>query len=121
MNREQKRWVVRPAGDRAKIAQISSATHISPILAELLLQRGINTVEAADDFFNPKIENLHDPFLMQDMMKAVLRIEQAIRSKQRVMIYGDYDVDGISAVSLVYIFLGQWMDDIMFYIPDRYA
>ncbi|WP_294600503.1 single-stranded-DNA-specific exonuclease RecJ [uncultured Rikenella sp.] len=116
-----KKWVVRPAGDAAKVETLSTALGIDPKLANLLVQRGIDTTESARRFFDPKLEELHDPYLMKDMMLAVQRIEQAISRRERVMVYGDYDVDGISAVALVYNFLSRWMDDLLFYIPDRYA
>ncbi|WP_300726673.1 single-stranded-DNA-specific exonuclease RecJ [uncultured Rikenella sp.] len=117
----EKKWVVRPAGDAAKVETLSTALGIDPKLANLLVQRGIDTTESARRFFAPKLEELHDPYLMKDMMLAVQRIEQAISRRERVMVYGDYDVDGISAVALVYNFLSRWMDDLLFYIPDRYA
>lgn len=116
-----KKWVVRPAGDASKVEALSTTLGIDPKLANLLVQRGIDTTELARQFFDPKLEELHDPYLMKDMMLAVQRIEQAISNRERVMVYGDYDVDGITAVALVYNFLTRWMDDLLFYIPDRYA
>lgn len=117
----QKRWEITQSGDIIAAEKISKAMDLPLILADLLVQRGIDTVETAEKFFNPKLEYLHDPFLMQDMMTAVLRIDKSIREKERVMIYGDYDVDGTTAVALVYLFLKQFLPDTMFYIPDRYA
>lgn len=117
----QKQWEIAQSGEKTKVDAVAKAHNLSPILADLLVQRGIDTPEKADDFFNPQLKNLHDPFLMQDMMIAVKRIDEAIQKKQRVMIYGDYDVDGTTAVALVYLFFKQWLPDIMFYIPDRYA
>lgn len=117
----EKKWVVRPAGDAARVSELSSALGIDPKLANLLVQRGIDTTEKARQFFDPKLDELHDPYLMKDMLFAVQRIEQAISRGERVMVYGDYDVDGITAVALVYNFLSRWMDDLLFYIPDRYA
>lgn len=116
-----KKWVVRPAGDAAKVETLSTTLGIDPRLANLLVQRGIDTTELARQFFDPKLDELHDPYLMKDMMLAVQRIEQAISNGERVMVYGDYDVDGITAVALVYNFLSRWMNDLLFYIPDRYA
>lgn len=116
-----KKWVVRPAGDAAKVEALSATLGIDPRLANLLVQRGIDTMELARQFFDPKLDELHDPYLMKDMMFAVQRIEHAISHRERVMVYGDYDVDGITAVALVYNFLSRWMDDLLFYIPDRYA
>lgn len=117
----QKRWVIAPVGEAMKVEAIAKSQNLSATLANLLVQRGIDTPEKASDFFNPKLSNLHDPYLMQDMMAAVQRIDEAVRMRQRVMIYGDYDVDGTTAVALVYLFFKQFIPDIMFYIPDRYA
>ena len=100
---------------------MSATLDIDPKLANLLVQRGIDTTEKARQFFDPKLDELHDPYLMKDMLFAVQRIERAISEGERVMVYGDYDVDGITAVALVYNFLSRWMDDLLFYIPDRYA
>lgn len=117
----EKTWVVKPAGDAQKVRTLSESLGIHPVLANLMFQRGIETPQEGWQFFNPQLENLHDPFLMQDMLKAVQRIDRAIQNQERVMVYGDYDVDGITAVSLVYNFLSKWMPDLLFYIPDRYA
>ena len=84
---------------------MSEELGISSILCQLLVRRGITTVEAAKKFFRPRIEDLHDPFLMNDMDKAVDRLNQAMGKKERILIYGDYDVDGITAVALVYKYL----------------
>ncbi|CDN32459.1 Single-stranded-DNA-specific exonuclease RecJ [Mucinivorans hirudinis] len=119
--RAEKRWVVKPAGDAQKVAHLSRCLSIDRPLANLLFQRGVTTPEEANDFFNPQLENLLDPFLMQDMLTAVERIDRAVRREERIMIYGDYDVDGISAVSLLYNFLIKWSKELLFYIPDRYA
>ena len=99
------------------------AAHLrmSPVLANLLVQRGIDTVEKANKFFNPQLCDLHDPFLMKDMERAVERIERAIANNEMIMVYGDYDVDGTTAVALVYKFLKQiGHKNLVFYIPDRY-
>ena len=93
---------------------------IDPHLAKLLVQRNIDTKEKAFDFFNPDLANLHDPFLYPDMDLAVKRIEKAIGNKERILIYGDYDVDGTTAVALVYKFLRRFTNNIDYYIPDRY-
>ncbi len=93
---------------------------IDPYLAKLLVQRGIDTKDKAFDFFNPDLANLHDPFLYPDMDLAVKRIEKAIGNKERILIYGDYDVDGTTAVALVYKFLRRFTNNIDYYIPDRY-
>ena len=117
-----KRWVVKPQGDTPTVERLSAALGIAPVLANLLVQRGIDTVEKADKFFNPSLADLHDPFLMKDMDKAVERIGQAVRNGEKIMVYGDYDVDGTTAVALVYKFLRQiGHKNLLFYIPDRYT
>lgn len=93
---------------------------MSPVLCRLLVQRGIKTKEEADKFFHPNLRDLHDPFLLPDMDKAVQRIEKALGQKQRIMIYGDYDVDGTTAVALMYKFLRKFTTNLDYYIPDRY-
>ena len=118
----EKRWVVKPQGDPATAAMLAAALRISPVLANLLVQRGIDTVEKAEKFFKPSLADLHDPFLMKDMEKAVERVERAVANQEKIMVYGDYDVDGCTAVALVYKFLRQiGHKNLMFYIPDRYT
>ena len=117
-----KRWVVKDQGEPQVVENLSAALGIAPVLANLLVQRGIDTVEKADRFFNPSLAHLHDPFLMKDMDKAVARVEQAVRNGEKIMVYGDYDVDGTTAVALVYKFLRQiGHTNLLFYIPDRYT
>ncbi len=94
--------------------------NINPTLAGLLAQRDIETFDEAKSFFRPSLDNLHDPFLMNDMKVAVERIEAAIRKGEKILVYGDYDVDGTTAVALVYSFFKNYYDNIDFYIPDRY-
>ena len=118
----EKRWVVKPQGNPEAVAAMAAATGISPVLANLLVQRGIDTLEKAKKFFNPQLSDLHDPFLMKDMDKAVERVERAVRNREKIMVYGDYDGDGTTAVALVYKFLRQiGHKDLLFYIPDRYT
>ena len=118
----EKRWVVKPQGERSVVESLASHLGMSPVLTNLLVQRGIDTVEKAKRFFSPSLRDLHDPFLMKDMDKAVERIEKAVKAGEKVMIYGDYDVDGTTAVSLVYKFLSQiGHKNLLFYIPDRYV
>ena len=118
----EKRWVVKPQGNPEAVAAMAAATGISPVLANLLVQRGIDTLEKAKKFFNPQLSDLHDPFLMKDMDKAVERVERAVRNREKIMVYGDYDVDGTTAVARVYKFLRQiGHKDLLFYIPDRYT
>ena len=117
-----KRWEVKAQGEPTAVATIASHIGISPVLANLLVQRGIDTVEKAEKFFDPQLHDLHDPFLMKDMDRAVARVEQALERGERIMVYGDYDVDGTTAVALVYKFLRQiGHTNLMFYIPDRYT
>ena len=118
----EKRWVVKPQGDKAAVEALASQLGMSKVLTNLLVQRGIDTVEKAKRFFSPALRDLHDPFLMKDMDKAVERIERAVKAGEKVMIYGDYDVDGTTAVALVYKFLSQiGHKNLLFYIPDRYV
>ena len=93
--------------------------NLSPI-AEVLLRRGVDSRAGAERFFNPSTSDLHDPFLLGDMDKAVERLNKAMGSKQRIMIYGDYDVDGTTAVALVYKYLQNYYSNIEYYIPTRY-
>ena len=118
----EKRWVVKPQGHPATVAMLATELGISPVLANLLVQRGIDTVEKANKFFKPDLSDLHDPFLMKDMDRAVERVEQAVKRGEKIMIYGDYDVDGCTAVALVYKFLRQiGHKNLTFYIPVRYT
>ena len=91
-----------------------------PPVSELLVQRGVTSVEDAERFFNPRLKNLHDPFLMPDMDKAVERLNKAMGAKEKIMVYGDYDVDGTTAVALVYKYLSNFYSNIDFFIPTRY-
>ncbi len=100
--------------------EIAQELNIDPVLAELLVRRGLSTKEEAEKFLHPSLSDLHDPFLMPDMEIAVKRIEKALGNKERILIYGDYDVDGTTAVSLVYKFLRKITNNIDYYIPDRY-
>ncbi|MFR9620848.1 MAG: single-stranded-DNA-specific exonuclease RecJ [Rikenellaceae bacterium] len=118
----EKRWVMRPDVEQQKAEALAKALDIAPVLAKLLIQRGIETPEKAKNFFDPQLSSLHDPFLMKDMERAVERIEQAIARDERIMVYGDYDVDGTTAVALVYKFLRQiGHKRLSYYIPDRYT
>jgi single-stranded-DNA-specific exonuclease len=116
----KKRWVVNTAPEDREINRLSGALQCSPVIANLLLQRGIKTVEEVDKFFHPTLDMLHDPFLMKDMDKAVDRVVEAIRRQEKVMIYGDYDVDGTTAVALLYKFFKDKFTNPEYYIPDRY-
>ncbi len=114
-----KRWIIQPSDDAAAM-RLAAELNIQPVLGRLLVQRGINTFEDARRFFRPSIEHLHNPFLMQDMTKAVERIEEAIERGEKVMLYGDYDVDGTTSVALMYEFLESRVKKLDYYIPDRY-
>ena len=103
----EKIWKMREGADAENISQLSSELGVDPVLAELLVQRDVRTFEQARSFFRPNLDDLHDPFLMQDMEKAVERVRQAVVSSEKVLVYGDYDVDGCTSVALVYRFLQQ--------------
>lgn len=100
--------------------ELAKKLGISPVLCRLLIQRNISSIEEARKFFRPNLKDLHDPFLLPDMDKAIKRIEKALGQKQRILIYGDYDVDGTTAVALVYKFLRKFTTNLDYYIPDRY-
>ena len=116
----EKKWIKRENADAETVSRLSSELGIDPVLAELLVQRGIHTFSQARSFFRPDLADLHDPFLMKDMDKAVDRVHRAIVGNEKILVYGDYDVDGTTAVSLVYSFLARLTDRIDFYIPERY-
>lgn len=116
----EKIWKIREGSDRQNVRQLSSELGVDPVLAELLVQRGVHTFEQARSFFRPNLDDLHDPFLMQDMDKAVERVRKAVVSGEKILVYGDYDVDGTTAVSLVYSFLRRLTRTVDFYIPERY-
>ena len=109
-----------PTGNSETIQKLAGELNIHPVLAQLLVQRGVNTFDEAKHFFRPSLNDLHDPFLMKDMDKAVERISNAILNKEKILVYGDYDVDGTTAVSLVYTFLNNQYVNVEYYIPDRY-
>lgn len=108
------------ADETAAATALAREVNIHPALGRLLLKRGIKTTTEARRFFRPQLSDLHDPFLMNDMQVAVDRLNQALGRKEHIMVYGDYDVDGCTAVALVYKFLSQFYSNIDFYIPDRY-
>ncbi len=116
----ENKWNIRESGDPEKIERLVAEVGIDPVLANLLVQRGVETFEQARRFFRPSLENLHDPFLMKDMDKAVDRLHKAITGGEKILVYGDYDVDGTTAVSLVYSFIKRYSPNVDFYIPDRY-
>ncbi|WP_313191277.1 single-stranded-DNA-specific exonuclease RecJ [Sphingobacterium sp.] len=117
----QKRWVLKPKKNVEQAKKLQQELGVNHIIAELLINREVETFDQAKDFFRPSIDNLHDPFLMKDMDRAIDRIERAIGNKEKILIYGDYDVDGTTAVSVVYSFFRDFHTGLEFYIPDRYA
>lgn len=117
----EKLWNLKKQGDQNEVKHLSVALNVNMVIARLLVQRGITTFDDAKSFFRPRLSDLHDPFLMKDMDKAVARLEQAIANKEKVIIYGDYDVDGTTSVALMYSFLKPRIAEIEYYIPDRYS
>jgi len=117
----EKRWKIKDKADAAVIQKLRTELGIDATLANILAQRGISTFDLAKDFFRPSLSQLHDPFLMKDMDKAISRIEQALKNNEKILIYGDYDVDGTTAVALVYTYFKSLHKNIDYYIPDRYA
>jgi single-stranded-DNA-specific exonuclease len=116
----EKRLVLKPSGDQELVQLLSKQLNISPTLSNLLVQRGIKSFDEARLFFRPSLTDLHDPFLMKDMDKAIDRMNYAVRNDEKILIYGDYDVDGTTAVALVYSFLKKFYPNVNFYLPDRY-
>lgn len=115
------RWNLKPKPDSNKVKSLQNLLNVDALTATLLVQRDITTFEEARQFFRPKLEDLHDPYLMKDMDKAVTRIEKAIENQERILVFGDYDVDGTTAVSLVSSYLKSFYPNVDTYIPDRYA
>ena len=115
------RWTIKPLPDSHKVQELQQLLGVEKAIASLLVQRGIETFEEAKKFFRPSLEELHSPFLMKDMSKAVQRIEQAIATGENIMVYGDYDVDGTTSVALMSSYLKTRTPQVATYIPDRYA
>ncbi|MCC9072753.1 single-stranded-DNA-specific exonuclease RecJ [Flavobacterium sp. F-65] len=115
------RWTLKSKPSEDKINHLAQALNVEDFVATLLIQRGIETFEDAKNFFRPSLEHLHDPYLMKDMDKAVSRIEEAITNQENILVFGDYDVDGTTAVSLVSSYLKSLYPNVATYIPDRYA
>ena len=114
------RWTIKPIPEQKDIDRLSNALKVDDLVAQLLLQRGIDTYEKAKKFFRPELSDLHDPFLMKDMKVAVTRIEKAIANNENILVFGDYDVDGTSSVALVSSYLLTYYPNVATYIPDRY-
>lgn len=116
-----KRWLYKENPEREKVEALSQAINVNAYLTSILLQRNITDFESAKKFFRPTLNDLHDPFLMKDMDKAVKRLKAALDNEEKILIYGDYDVDGTTAVSLVYSYLRKFYPGCEVYIPDRYT
>ncbi|HLN73945.1 MAG TPA: single-stranded-DNA-specific exonuclease RecJ [Prolixibacteraceae bacterium] len=114
-------WNIKNEGDINIIKHLSAALNVNMVIANLLAQRGVTNYSEAQSFFRPKLTDLHDPFLMKDMDKAVDRLERAITHQEKVLIYGDYDVDGTTSVAMMYQFLRSRIQNLDYYIPDRYS
>ena len=115
------RWNLKSKPEKEKLQALQNALQVDEIIATLLVQRGVETYEQAKTFFRPTLADLHDPYLMKDMDKAVNRIEKAIQNNENILVFGDYDVDGTTAVSLVSSYLRSFYPNVATYIPDRYG
>ncbi|OBQ51999.1 single-stranded-DNA-specific exonuclease RecJ [Tamlana sp. s12] len=114
------RWTLKPIPPSKKVKSLANTLQIDPVLASLLVQRGIETYDQAKQFFRPSFKDLHDPFLMKDMDRAVERIEKAFQNNENILVYGDYDVDGTTSVALMASYLKTKHEQVYTYIPDRY-
>ena len=114
------RWTIKPKPDPSKVARLSQELAVDLTTSFLLAQRGIDTFEEAKNFFRPDLNDLHDPFLMKDMEKAIVRIEEAVENQENILVYGDYDVDGTTSVALMSSYLLSFYPNVATYIPDRY-
>jgi single-stranded-DNA-specific exonuclease len=114
------RWNLKPQPEQHKVQHLAEALNVEPVIASLLVQRGVETFEEAKQFFRPSLDDLHDPYLMKDMDKAVARIQQAINNNENILVFGDYDVDGTTSVALVSSYLRSFYPNVDTYIPDRY-
>jgi single-stranded-DNA-specific exonuclease len=113
-------WKQKPKTSPKAIETLAREINVNPTLANMLINRGVESFEEAKEYFRPSLSQLHDPFLMKDMEQAIERIEKAIQNEEKILVYGDYDVDGTTAVALVYSFLTGFYPHVEFYIPDRY-
>ena len=114
------RWRAKPLPNQEQVLQLSESIRVNPYISTILVQRGIDTYEKAERFFRPKLEDLHNPFEMKDMDVAIKRIQTAVTNQEGILVYGDYDVDGTTAVSIVYSYFKSFNQNIEYYIPDRY-
>lgn len=117
----EKKWIIKQSVNSTTVEAFRSELKVNSVVTELLLQRGIDTFEKAEHFFRPKLENLHDPFLMKNMYPAVSRLEKALENKEKILLFGDYDVDGTTAVAMMHSFLKKHHSRLDYYIPDRYS
>ena len=117
---KEKRWAMKPVNDHKAVESLAKQLNISKTLSTLLVQRDIVDFDQARRFFRPSIKDLHDPFLMKDMDLAITRLEKAIADGEKILVYGDYDVDGTTSVALVYSFIRTFYPNVDFYLPDRY-
>ena len=115
-----KKWIIKEKGDPVVVRQLADTLNVPVSLANLMVQRNITSAQGAKSFFSPSLDYLHDPFLMKDMNIAVDRISSAIVKNEKILVYGDYDVDGTTAVAMIYSFLKQQYSNVLYYIPDRY-
>lgn len=116
----QKRWIYKNLPDQDQIESLSASINVSAAIASILLQRGVKDFDSAKKFFRPSLKHLHDPYLMKDMDKAVTLIDESLKNFHKILVYGDYDVDGTTSVALVYSFLKKLSNKVEFYVPDRY-
>ena len=116
-----KKWLIKEAPNAIQVEQLKNELNVSEVVAYMLVQRGITNDEAARSFFRGTLEELHDPYLMKDMDRAVKRVNKALKENEKILVYGDYDVDGTTAVSVVYSLLSKHTSSIDYYIPDRYG
>jgi len=114
------RWTIKAKPEKEKVQKLQSELQVDELIATLLLQRGVENYDQAKTFFRPSLNDLHNPYLMKDMDKAVARIETAIAKGENILVFGDYDVDGTTAVSLVSSYLRSYYSNVATYIPDRY-
>lgn len=114
------KWIIREKANAKAVESLGKEINVNPILANMLVNRAVDSFQKAKDFFRPDLDKLHDPFLMKDMDKAVHRLHYAIQNDEKILVYGDYDVDGTTSVAMVYDYLRRFYDKVDFYIPDRY-
>lgn len=117
----EKRWVFQDQPDPGIVQGLSKAINVNPVLTSVLVQRGINSYDSAKSYFRPSLEDLHDPFMMKNMDLAVERLISGVEKGEKILVYGDYDVDGTTSVAMVYDFLKRFIKEIDFYLPDRYS